>query len=88
MTIKDILEDGDSITATVEEGADDIWFFYAEAGDVVTISVAPSGGSEDMYLALYNNDVDPDLPLIEVDSMSFGATEEIVMRKFLRMVFT
>lgn len=81
MSIKDILVDGDSVTSTVEEEDEDFWFFYAEEGDAVTITLTPLNNSDEdepeMYLALYNNDFNPDLPIKDTDFGSPGAAKII-----------
>ena len=75
---KGILEDGDIIRSTVAFDHKDYWYFCAAAGDIVSISVEPFENSADMYLALFNDDVDANGPIIEVDSPTMGATEELV----------
>jgi hypothetical protein len=75
---KGILEDGDSLRSTVEIDYEDYWFFYAEAGDSVTITVEPFDINADMIIYLYNDKVDGSGPIIDVDSPTLGATEALV----------
>ncbi len=75
---KGILADGNAVSSTVKTDFEDYWFFYAESRDVVTISIKPFDNNADMYLVLFNDDVDPDGPIIEVDSQTPGATEELI----------